>query len=71
MNASLGSPPRPHWSSAELADAVPRRLSGLSHFDVHPDAPFAESANGEPHRALQLSHHYVPDSVLPGMFRAH
>ena len=69
MYAMTGFPHRPHWSSFELAEAVPRRLSELYRFDAHVDGPVhAESANGDGRHARERRA-YVPASSLPEMFR--
>ena len=69
MYATTGFPHHLHWSSFELADAVPRRLSELYRFDVRLDGPEdAETANGEAFRS-RGPRQYVPASTLPDMFR--
>ena len=70
MQANTGFPHHVHWDSFQLADAVPRRLSELYSFDAATDAPATDSANGGYRRAHPLPHHYVPASILPGLFRA-
>lgn len=68
MNANTGFPHQVHWDSFQLADAVPRRLHELYHFDVRSDAPGTRCANGGPERAHRVPASYVPASTLPRMF---
>ena len=68
MYATTGFPQHLHWSSFELADAVPRRLSELYRFDVRLDAPDVECANGDGRR-IRAPQRYLPESTLPDMFR--
>ena len=68
MYATTGFPHHLHWSSFELADAVPRRLSELYRFDVTLDDPGMASANGDVHHG-RIRRQYVPESALPDMFR--
>ncbi|NLA66772.1 MAG: hypothetical protein GX856_00720 [Gammaproteobacteria bacterium] len=68
MYATTGFPHHLHWSSFELADAVPRRLSELYHFDLHPgDGDGAAANRGEPRRR-SAPEHYLPASALPERF---
>ena len=67
MYATTGFPHHLHWSSYELADAVPRRLSELYRFDVRLDAPDVECANGGARRD-HASRPYLPASALPERF---
>ncbi|MEN1929721.1 hypothetical protein WCE37_12120 [Luteimonas sp. MJ250] len=69
MYASTGFPHHLHWSSFELAEAVPRRLSELYRFDVQPDAPDVDCTNADGRRVHAATHRYVPASTLPDMFR--
>ncbi|GGK14424.1 hypothetical protein [Luteimonas terricola] len=69
MYATTGFPHHLHWSSFELADAVPRRLSELYRFDVRLDAPGLACANNGDARRGRTTHHYLPASTLPDMFR--
>ena len=49
MQATTGFPHTVHWDSFQLADAVPRRLSELYHFDARELArPVAFPGDGEP-----------------------
>lgn len=66
MYATTGFPHHLHWSSHQLADAVPRRLSELYRFDVRPGA---EPANGDARAPRQPPRRYTPESSLPDMFR--
>lgn len=68
MYATTGFPHHLHWSSYELADAVPRRLSELYRFDVRLDAPDAHCANGE-RRRNQTPQGYLSASALPERFQ--
>ena len=70
MYATTGFPHHLHWSSYELADAVPRRLSELYRFDVRLDAPDLPCANnGDARRSGHAAQSYLPASALPDMFR--
>ena len=71
MYATTGFPHQLHWSSHELADAVPRRLSELAFFDARRDPAHAEPANGDARRARPAPAHYLPASSLPALFRVH
>lgn len=71
MYATTGFPHHLHWSSHELADAVPRRLSELSLFDARGVPAHAEPANGEARPAREAASHYLPASTLPALFRVH
>ncbi|MGY1458699.1 MULTISPECIES: hypothetical protein [unclassified Luteimonas] len=69
MYATTGFPHHLNWSSFELADAVPRRLSELYRFDARFDGPDdVASANGDVHHG-RITRQYVPASALPDMFR--
>lgn len=71
MYATTGFPHHLHWSSYELADAVPRRLSELYRFDVRLDAPGLESTGrgaGRGPRRDPAPRAYLPDSALPQRF---
>ena len=69
MYATTGFPHQLHWSSHELADAVPRRLSELCLFDAGRDPLHAQPANGEARRARPAAPRYLPASSLPALFR--
>lgn len=69
MQATTGFPHVVHWDSFQLADAVPRRLSELYHFDARELArPTAFPADGEPRRA-HAHRPYLPSSSLPTRFQ--
>ncbi|MGY0650917.1 hypothetical protein ACW7GZ_03450 [Luteimonas sp. A537] len=68
MNAMTGFPHHLHWSSTELADAVPRRLSEIYRFETGLEAPQPRAANGE-HKHARTPQHFLPASSLPDMFR--
>lgn len=69
MQATTGFPHTVHWDSFQLADAVPRRLSELYHFDARELArPTAFPADGEPRRA-HAHRPYLPSSSLPTRFQ--
>lgn len=59
-----------HWTSQELAEAVPLRLFELLDFDVHRDNPGMASANvmPRPQRAW-LRCGYVRATELPAFIR--
>ena len=70
MQATTGFPHVVHWDSFQLADAVPRRLSELYHFDVvrapRPDDGAKQDAAMRRARAARP---YLPSSSLPGRFQ--
>ncbi|MBJ6978431.1 hypothetical protein [Luteimonas sp. MC1895] len=69
MQATHGFPHVVHWDSFQLADAVPRRLSELYHFELdRDDASIASPANGDAHRA-RAPRPYLPSSSLPARFQ--
>ena len=69
MQATTGFPHTVHWDSFQLADAVPRRLSELYHFDtVRPHAVPAAPVDGGVRRT-RGTRPYLPSSSLPGRFQ--
>ncbi|MEO6138102.1 MAG: hypothetical protein ABIP11_05465 [Luteimonas sp.] len=66
MNASVFFPSHLHWTSAELADAVPLRLHELFAFDAGCVSQFASNmdARRKPNRR-----DYLMASQLPPVFR--
>ena len=69
MYANTGFPHHVHWSSDELADAVPRRLSELFHLESLAAAAAEDGAGAEARRARNLPRPYVPASTFPELFR--
>ena len=67
MQATTGFPHVVHWDSFQLAEAVPRRLSELYHFDVVRSRPAAAPAGGALRRTRD-TRPYLPSSSLPGRF---
>ena len=69
MQANTGFPHVVHWDSFQLADAVPRRLSELYHFDVaRHDGSARAPANGGPRHARPFRP-YLPSPSLPSRFQ--
>lgn len=64
MNAFAHFPSRPHWTSHQLADAVPRRLHELFAF-VAPAG--ADARDGEARRIDPLAG-YARRTALPARF---
>jgi len=73
MNASPGFPFDLQWTSQDLADAVPLRLSELLDFDADRDGPVAPCANSLPQapRRDWRQPGYRLVSNLPSFFRIH
>ncbi|MEN1940213.1 hypothetical protein WCE41_14010 [Luteimonas sp. MJ246] len=68
MYATTGFPHHVHWSSSELADAVPRRLSEIYGLVAATQAlPPRGAAHPQAH--ARTPQHFLPASSLPGMFR--
>ena len=65
MNASVFFPSQLHWSSHELAEAVPLRLHELFAFGVEHDLRAANSATPRPARPRN----YLPATPAPDVFR--
>lgn len=65
MNASVFFPSQLHWTSQELAEAVPLRLHELFAFDAEHDVP---AANGLPPR-MPRRRNYLPPTPAPDVFR--
>lgn len=68
MNAFVALPNAFNWTPAQLADAVPLRLSEAALFDVaclHGDLAAANA----PRERLRIAHHYRADALLPSRFR--
>ena len=69
MNASSHFPSSLHWSSQELAAAVPLRLFELLDFDVAHDDVRAANTTTVPRRALREG--YARNAALPAHFHVH
>ena len=69
MYAMTSFPNRLHWDSFQLAEAVPRRLSELYHFDARDHVPATAPAKGTPRRHARAAAAYAPASDLPALFR--
>lgn len=69
MQATTGFPHVVHWDSFQLAEAVPRRLSELYHFDVVRSRPTAAAPGNGAARRMRDAGPYVPSSSLPGRFQ--
>ena len=68
MHVSLDSPfDRLHWTSQDIADAVPLRLYQIDLFDAasHVDA----NASNEPRQRLRIAHGYRSDAAPTERFR--
>ena len=69
MNANVFFPSQPHWTSQELAEAVPLRLHELFAFDAGRNGAIVDSANGR----LDLDHghvrNYLPATPALDVFR--
>ena len=68
MNATVFFPSQLHWTSHELAEAVPMRLHELFAFDVARDGAIADCANGRL-AARQPNRNYLPAIPAPDVFR--
>lgn len=69
MNASSHFPASLHWSSQELAAAVPLRLFELLDFDTLYDDARAANTTAGPRRALREG--YARNTALPVHFHVH
>lgn len=67
MNVFAYFPSRPHWTSQQLADAVPPRLHELFAFDLAHTGPDRCAANGE-RRRRHADASYAQRSALPARF---
>ena len=66
MNAFAYFPSRPHWTSHQLADAVPQRVHELFAF-ASAEADARPAANGEGRRTRAVAP-YARRTVLPARF---
>ena len=69
MNASSHFPSSLHWSSQELAAAVPLRLFELLDFDAPGDDARAANTPAAPRRGLREG--YARNAALPAHFHVH
>lgn len=68
MNAFVALPNSFHWTPAQLADAVPLRLSQAAVFDAA-DMHGGLAAANAPRERLRIAHHYRANATLPPRFR--
>ncbi|WP_166211643.1 hypothetical protein [Cognatiluteimonas telluris] len=68
-NATMYFPSQLHWSSEQLADAVPRRLHPLFAFDAS-SSGIEDSANASPVRRPPAPA-FLPATPAPDVFRIH
>jgi hypothetical protein len=68
MNVFAYFPSRPHWTSEQLADAVPQRLRALFAFDAGRVDSAGAAANHEGRR-LRRDASYARGSALPARFQ--
>ncbi len=66
MNAFVFFPSQLHWTSEELADAVPLRLHELFAFDAGRDAQVASNAGNQ---RMSKRRDYLTASQLRPVFR--
>lgn len=60
MNASLQYPFDLHWTSHDLVDAIPLRLSEMLDFDAHRDGEGSASANAASIEARRRTAGFLP-----------